>query len=362
LNILITGGAGFIGSNLANQLLVLGGDVLVIDDLSTGPATNLNPKAGFRKLDIRDEAFVEAALEYQPDTIVHLAAISDEQACIDDPDLCHSINVGGTDTVIRAALACGVERLIFASTSAVYGDVASTAAGAGAAVQEPLVETSPLVADTPFAASKLAAEQLIAEKLGPSDVDYAIMRLSEVYGPREHSGIVAHICEVLAGDVANAADITEAGSKLSLHGDADDLLDLINVSDVGMALVSFIGGEIHFADPTRSVTPQTAGIYNISSNFPVKRSYIVNTLLRTSTNFLPIEYLPRRSFDATYSVLDHDKATEVFEWTPQLELEGGLEKAWSWHQLSDKRVGEGQDSTGSGTGSEQSLDDLLAGL
>ena len=106
MKILVTGGAGFIGSNLAYRLLDLDGDVLVIDDLSSGAFENVDPRSGFRTLDIMDDAFEQAVLDYQPDCIVHLAAQSSVVRSTDDPERTHSVNVEGTRRVAATAKAC----------------------------------------------------------------------------------------------------------------------------------------------------------------------------------------------------------------------------------------------------------------
>jgi len=315
VKILITGGAGFIGSNLAHYLLALEGEVLIVDDLSTGKVENLDPRADFRCLDVRDEALVELARAWQPDVIVHLAAQISVAKSVAEPELTHSVNVDGTRRVAQAAVACGAERLVFASTAAVYGDPDPSLL--------PLVETCPTVPTNPYGASKLAAEQVIAETLRPAGVDFAIARLANVYGPRQgadgEGGVVSVFCNTLAS----------GGKKLVINGDGKQTRDFVYVGDIVMGLVSMIGGDIAFAGTDGE---EAAGIYHLSTGQTVSVEYLAQSMQRISRVFADFEYAEAREGDIYASVLNPEKALDVFEWQATIELELGLTKTWEWYK------------------------------
>ena len=310
MKILVTGGAGFIGSNLAYRLLDLGGDVLVVDDLSTGSFENIDPRSGFRTLDILDDAFTQAVLDYQPDCIVHLAAQPSVVRSVAEPEFTHLVNAEGTRRVAQAAKACGAERVIFASTAAVYG----------MPPEIPLRETSPTVPINPYGDSKLSGERILEEELRGSGTDFAILRFANVYGPRQsvvgEGGVVAAFCDTLA-----------RGEVPFIEGDGGQIRDFIFVGDVVTALVSAIGGEIVFAQ--EQGTP-AAGIYNICTGDPTSIKALAG-LMRGITLFAG-EYgtAPAREGDIRESVLDGSKALEVFEFSPAVELEDGLALTWKW--------------------------------
>jgi len=310
MRILVTGGAGFIGSNLVYRLLDLGGDVLAIDDLSTGTFENVDPRSGFRTLDILDPAFDQAVADYQPDCIVHLAAEASVVRSTENPDHAEAVNVEGTRRVARAAKACGAERVVFSSTAAVYGVPAEL----------PLRETSPTAPINQYGASKLEAERVLAEELRGSGVDFAILRFANAYGPRQlaagEGGVVAAFCDTLA-----------RGEAPFIEGDGSQVRDFIFVGDIVSALVSAIGGEIEFA---QEASVPAAGVYNISTGEPTSIKGLAG-LMRGITLFRgAYGEAPAREGDIPESVLDGTKAREMFEFTPEVELEAGLALTWKW--------------------------------
>lgn len=311
MKIMVTGGAGFIGSNLVYRLLDLGGEVLVIDNLRTGYFENLDPRAGFRHMDVTDPFFEQACIDFQPDVIVHLAALVFVAESFEKPELARSINVDGTRAVVRAAKACGAERVIFSSTAAVYGIPAET----------PLTETSPVGPVSPYGETKLEAERIIEEELRGSGVDFAIFRFGNVFGPRQSTegegGVVAMFCDALA-----------KGEAPTINGDGEQVRDYIFVADLVTALVSGIGGEIEFAeDPATSAAP---GIYNISTGKGTSVNELAMELRVHAKFFRPFNHGPARPGDVSVSILSAEKAAATFEFVPEVPLERGLALTWMW--------------------------------
>lgn len=308
MRVAVTGGAGFIGSNLVQALLMGGNQVLVIDDLSTGHAENLDPRADFRKLDIRDEALAPLLAEFAPDAVVHLAAQSSVVVSVQKPELDRAINAGGTRAVAQAALAAGAKRVLSASSAAVYGDPAEL----------PLTEQSPTVPVNPYGASKLEAEGLLAEVLDGTDTDYASLRFANVYGPRQDAqgegGVVAVFCSRLA-----------EGLQPVVHGDGSQTRDFVYVGDVVAAILLALS-----APEPLAAGPGTASAYNISTGMRTSVSALLMALRTAASYFGPQESAPAREGDIAHSVLDPSKAQERFGFSARVELGTGMEMTWRW--------------------------------
>jgi UDP-glucose 4-epimerase len=223
MRVLVTGGAGFIGSNLVDALVARGDTVGVIDDLSTGKAQNLNPSAWFREMDILDVSVPDVACEFAPDAVVHLAAQASVAVSLRDPNRDFAVNAEGTRAVARAALASGAKRMISASSAAVYGEPAESLL--------PLLETAPKAPANPYGNSKLAAESMLAEKLLGTGCDFASFRFSNVYGPRQDAagegGVVSLFC-----------DRMHAGTAPVVYGTGEQTRDFIFVGDIVGAIIA----------------------------------------------------------------------------------------------------------------------------
>lgn len=317
MKILVTGGAGFIGANLVYQLISLGGEVFVLDDLSTGKPENIDPRGGFRKVDICDEEFLGAVRAFKPDCIVHLAAQPSVAESIKDPEKNDRINIEGTKNVIAAALENKVERLVFASSAAVYGDPAEL----------PIKESAPLKPLSPYGESKLEAERLIDEELRGSGVDFAILRFANVYGPRQNA-------EGEGGVVSAMSFAVAAGEQPVMYGDGNQTRDFIFVGDVVSALISAIGGDIDFAgDP--STTPE-AGRYNICTGTGRNLHELVSALRIAATWHGPVREEAPREGDIRDSVLDPSRAREVFEFEAVVDFETGVSMTYDWVEMTYK--------------------------
>src|SRR5215207_1666496 len=231
---LVTGGAGFIGSNLVDALLARGDEVTVVDNLSTGRRVNLEPGlaagAELVELDIRDgEALSRLATERRPERIFHLAAQIDVRRSLADPFFDASVNVGGTANVLEAARACECRRVVSISTGgAIYGE--------GEGQQLPLAEDAPIAPMSQYGQSKYAAEgylSLYQRLYGLSGVS---LRLGNVYGPRQdplgEAGVIAIFCGRL-----------REGGRPTVFGDGTQTRDYIYVGDVVAAALAAADSE-----------------------------------------------------------------------------------------------------------------------
>src|SRR5574340_1068349 len=220
MRVVVTGGAGFIGSSLVYALLSGGSHVTIIDDLSSGSMDNVHPAAGFRRIDVTTSELSPAILDARPDVVIHLAAQVSVTASIADPEFDRRVNVDGTRAVADATVAAGARRLIFASSAAVYGEPQEL----------PLTEESPKAPEVPYGHSKLAAETVLSDVLRPAGVDYACMRFANVYGPRQKA-------EGEGGVVAQFGSRMAAGVAPVIFGTGTQTRDFIFVADVVNACV-----------------------------------------------------------------------------------------------------------------------------
>jgi UDP-glucose 4-epimerase len=300
---LVTGGAGFIGSNLTDALLARGDEAIVVDDLSTGRRENIEQAlangATLVEADIRDRAAIEEiAGRERPEVIFHLAAQIDVRKSIADPAFDASINVGGTANVLEAARAAEVRRVVFSSTGgAIYGE--------GDGQELPLREDAPLAPEAPYGQSKFAGEGYLSlyERLyGLSSVP---LRLGNVYGPRQdplgEAGVVAIFCGRL-----------REGKQPTVFGDGKQTRDYIYVGDVVSAMLA-------------AAEAETSGPINIGTGIETDVLELVSALgeLGGSGDFEP-EFAPPRTGEVQRISIDPARAASELGWTPQMDLKEGL--------------------------------------
>jgi UDP-glucose 4-epimerase len=308
MRVLVTGGAGFIGSNLVHALLEGGNEVLVVDDLSRGGMHNVHPAAAFRRIDILDEALREATLEFRPESVVHFAAQTDVNASIEDPAHDRLVNVEGTRLVARAAAEAGASRVISASSAAVYGEPAVV----------PLAETSPKTPENPYGHSKLAAEGVLAEELGVTDTDFASLRFSNVFGPRQDwTGE--------GGAVAIFSARAVRGETPVVYGTGEQTRDFVFVADVVSAVFACLTAEGPLAGDG-----DDGPAYNISTGTETS----VNALATAITDAAGLagdpEHAPAREGDVDRSALDPGKAYGAFGWHARVPFERAVAVTVDW--------------------------------
>jgi UDP-glucose 4-epimerase len=299
---LVTGGAGFIGSNLVDALLERGDEVTVIDDLSTGRSENLSgaveARARLVEGDVRDAVGMhEICEEARPERIFHLAAQIDVRKSAAHPALDAQINVIGTINMLEAARAAGVERFVNTSTGgAIYGE--------GQVIPAP--EDHPAAPEAPYGMSKQAAEgycELFRRLYGLSTVS---LRLGNVYGPRQdplgEAGVVAIFCGKLV-----------EGGRATVFGDGLQTRDYIYVEDV-------VSAELAAAEA------QAGGPFNIGHGVEVSVLDLVNALGRLDERGLEYEHAPERPGEVRRIAVDATRAREEIGWEPRVGLEEGLRR------------------------------------
>jgi len=299
----VTGGAGFIGSNLVDRLLARGDEVTVVDDLSTGRRGNLEQAlaagAELVELDIRDAAGLDAlASERRPETVFHLAAQIDVRKSLADPAFDAAVNVGGTANVLGAARAAESERVVFVSTGgAIYGE--------GEGQELPLGEDAPIAPMSAYGQSKFAAEGYLAlfERLyGLSSI---ALRLGNVYGPRQdplgEAGVVAIFCGLL-----------ENGGQPTVYGDGTQTRDYIYVGDVVEAALA-------------AAASRASGAVNIGTGREASVLELIEILSRLSgrEDFEP-QLAPPRPGEVQRISLAASRAERELGWRAATGLEDGM--------------------------------------
>ncbi|MET0304598.1 MAG: NAD-dependent epimerase/dehydratase family protein [Solirubrobacterales bacterium] len=300
---LVTGGAGFIGSNLVDALLARGDTVTVVDDLSTGRRENLDGALAIggelAELDIRDAAgLTELMAAAQPQIVFHLAAQIDVRRSIEDPAYDAAVNVGGTANLLEAMRTAGASRIVFVSTGgAIYGE--------GDGQQLPLDESTPIAPLSAYGQSKFAAEGYLAlyERLyGLSGVS---LRLGNVYGPRQdplgEAGVIAIFCGRL-----------RAGERPTVFGDGTQTRDYIYVGDVVAAALA--AAESSFSGPV-----------NIGSGIETDVLELARLLAEIdgAEGFTP-ELAPARAGEVQRISLDASKAERELGWRATTSVADGL--------------------------------------
>ena len=302
MRVLVTGGAGFIGSHLVDALLARGDTVTVLDNLSNGSMDNLknhttNPSFRFIRGDIRDAKAIENAVA-GADAIIHEAAIISVPLSIEDPELAHSVNAEGTLALLKASLERGAKRFVYASSCAVYGEQAKL----------PISEDAPPNPLSPYASSKLAAEQNCRTFYESEGLETVCLRYFNVYGARqsgEYAGVMTKFMERL-----------RANKPPVIYGDGEQTRDFVYVGDVVDATLLAL---------------ERDGVAGKTLNVGTGRATSINELcgifLRsTGKTGLKPTYEALRSGDIRHSQADIAKMRKLLGYEPKVSLEQGVEK------------------------------------
>jgi UDP-glucose 4-epimerase len=304
-HVLVTGGAGFIGSNLADAFIERGWRVTIIDNLSGGDRRNVNPAAAFHEMDIRDAAAADLIRALKPDVISHHAAQMDVRKSVEDPAADADVNVVGTLRVLEAAADAGVKRVVFASTGgAIYGEP----------VEVPQGETHTTEPLSPYGCAKLAIEHYLHYFRVVRGLSSAALRYANVYGPRQNAHGEAGVVAIFARRMIN-------GQTVTINGSGQQTRDFVYVGDV-------VAANLAASESTWQ------GEYNVGTGVETSINALYQTLASIAGLSIPAKYAPAKAGEQMRSVLDGQRLRALAALPEPVRLREGLRTTFHWFQES----------------------------
>lgn len=308
---LVTGGAGFIGSHVADHFIEEGYDVEIIDDLSSGNRANINERATLHETSVASADARRIIRDGRFDVVVHLAAQIDVRKSVADPVFDASTNIIGTLNILEAIRESGRKtRIVFTSTGgAIYGDFNTP----------PNIETYAKDPESPYAISKLAVEYYLAYYGRVHGLEHAALRFGNVYGPRQdphgEAGVVAIFCNRIL-----------EGKPLTIFGDGLQTRDYVYVGDVARAV--FLGATCNLPAAARV----DARAFNIGTGLGTSVIELTRLLQESAGSSAEIVFAPRRPGEQQESFLDVSKSRAELGWEPIVSLSEGLAKTFAWSE------------------------------
>ncbi|MDD3777840.1 MAG: NAD-dependent epimerase/dehydratase family protein [Patescibacteria group bacterium] len=305
--ILVTGGAGFIGSNLVDRLIAQDCEVTVVDDLSSGRRDYINPRAKFWKLNIASEK-IDAIFKAESfDFVYHLAAQIDVRASVANPSFDNQINVLGGLNILDKAKKYGVKKVIFASTGgAIYGETEEI----------PTTEHAPTYPLSPYGINKLAFEKYLNYYYQVYNLNYTILRFANVYGPRQFKGGEA-------GVIAIFIDNAIKGQANVMYGDGQQTRDFVFVYDVVSALI-------------KAKEIDCRGEINISMGRETSLLELREKIEEVLGEKIIVNLRPAKLGEQRRSCLSRDRAKAVLNWEPKFDLGQGIRETIDWAKAQVK--------------------------
>jgi len=298
--LLVTGGAGFIGSHIADRLLADGHQVGTLDDLSTGLRANVADDVEFWETDLCDIPAIRRILrEFRPEVIFHLAAQMDVRRSTREPEFDARVNVIGALGLLREAIAAEVRRVVYASTGgAVYGDIDPA--------KLPAKETEPAYPISEYGASKLSFEHYLSVYASRGEIEYATLRFPNVYGPRQRPDGEAGVIAIFTGRMLR-------GEEVLIFGDGSKTRDYVYVADVVEANIRAMGGP-------------GGVVANIGWGREVADIEIFRAVASATGYERPPTFAPARPGEVSRICLDASLARTTWGWAPVVSLEEGIRR------------------------------------
>ncbi|NIR42521.1 MAG: NAD-dependent epimerase/dehydratase family protein [Gemmatimonadetes bacterium] len=307
--VLVTGGAGFIGSHVAEAYLADGWQVTVVDNLSTGKRRNVPEAAEFVELDVRDDS-LRGIFEERGgfELINHHAAQIDVRTSVAQPRFDADINLGGLLNVLESGREFGARRVVFVSSGGVvYGD----------AEERPIPETAPKRPESPYGVSKLASEYYLRCFQLLHDLDYVALRYSNVYGPRQDPHGEAGVVAIFSNRII-------AGEPLTIFGDGEQTRDYVYVGDVVEANMVVSKAEFDVGDDSLD-----ARAFNVGTGIETSVVRLAAILMQAAGVEVELEHAPARAGELKWNSLNCEKL-RALGWEAAVDLSEGLQRTYQW--------------------------------
>jgi UDP-glucose 4-epimerase len=297
MKVLVTGGAGFIGSHLVDRLVQEGHEVIIVDNLATGKRRNINRAARFYKLDIQSWRLERVFRNERPNVVMHLAAQMDVRKSVEDPMFDAQVNILGTLNVLQQAVRHGVRKVVFSSSGgAIYGEQ-ETCPAPESHLTQPL---------SPYGLSKLCGEQYLSYFQRVSGLQVVSLRYANVYGPRQdpegEAGVVAIFIQKLLNN-----------EQAVINGNGRQTRDFVFVEDVVDANLGMMGQE-------------TKGTYNVGTGTETSVNDLFRMLIQLTGSTCKEVHGPAKKGEQARSVIDSTKIRQELSWEPKTDLNEGLRK------------------------------------
>ena len=303
MKVLVTGGAGFIGSHLMRYLKERGDEPVALDNLSIGRRENLAEGMELIEMDVRDEGLAGVVATGQYDAIVHFAGQTLVSNSLEEPDFDAESNIIGLIRVLEAARQSGVDRVVFASTAAVYGDVPER--------DLPIKEAHKLEPMSFYGLSKATAERYLELYHACFGLDYVALRFANVYGERQGDGGEGGVISIFARNVAE-------GKEITIFGDGEQTRDFIYAGDIAAGVAAAL------------TTAEANVVYNLSTQTQTSLRELVDVLSDVAGRRIIPKYGPERPGDIYKSSLSNARARRGLGWKPTISLEEGLRRTYEY--------------------------------
>lgn len=334
MRILVTGGAGFIGSHVVDAYLEAGHEVWALDDLSRGKRERVNHQARFVQMELRSPDLRKFLADGSFDCVNHHAAQMDVRVSVADPGRDATINILGSLNLLEAIRTLGIPRVIFASTGgAIYGDQHHF----------PANEEHPTAPQSPYGVAKLSVEHYLEYYRQIHGLRYAALRYANVYGPRQDPHGEAGVVAIFCGRILD-------GNRLVIYGDGEQTRDYVCVKDVARAnllalkYLTEIGETMESVEALESVGSKSSPCFRLgnSTTRQFKNVFNIGTGIETSVNSLaamlldgahvnvPIDHQPARPGEQARSCINPTRAREILGWEPTLPPADGLRATLAW--------------------------------
>lgn len=306
---IVTGGSGFIGSNVVKLLLEKNYEVKVIDNLSSGHYANIekyvkNADVEFVQGDICDKVFVNNTMKSGADVVFHLAACVGRQKSIDNPQLDSSTNLIGTINVLEGMRNNNIPRIVYSSSAALFGEL----------VTPTIDEGHPQNADSPYGVSKLAAEKMILAYAGIyPELTGVCLRYFNIYGVNQRFDLYGNVIPIFAKRIYS-------GEPITIFGDGSQTRDFVNVRDVARA--NYLG----------AVSMLGTDVYNLGSGSSITINQLADMMIKIAGKNTQIIYAPERPADVKHCKANANKAKGKLGFEAQVSLESGLEEYMKWYR------------------------------